>query len=78
MDVKPIRRKRVEDLGRLAVYLEQLMNADIFETINYMNDDKFLSVYMNEDKIFEIYQQLTFIHRKLVDLHEIARWGDED
>ncbi len=74
------KRERVEDLGRIAERLNELLDNDIFNHCGCMfkGFKDFLENCQDEDRCEELYLQIERLNEEIGDLYQIARWGDDE
>ena len=66
-------RQRIEDLGRIAEKLRELVNHELFlrfESKRYKD--------CQDEKESELCYMVQYINQVLYEIYEIARWGDEE
>ena len=70
-------RQRIEDLGRLAEKIGDLLDHEVFDSINAHNES-FALLCKDEDKVETLYYQLRYLKDELCEAWCIARYGDDD
>jgi len=76
-------RHRLEDLGRIAAMLDPLTDHELFKAASGYNkhkDDPYqsLRIYVEDEGIHLLMCHISELENKLLEVYEIARWGDED
>lgn len=77
-------KERIEDLGRVCEMLRQIVDHEVFDW-NEHHRNKDTAEWFAElnpdkqfDKIHDLAYSLSYLHDKLHEAYQIARWGDED
>lgn len=71
------KRERVEDLGRLAVMLDQLLDHPLFSELADEQADFESRVYNNADEALNVFEAICDVRHKISDCFSLARFGDD-
>ena len=77
-------RERIEDLGRIAVLLDQVFNSEVWEIFKYKRPKDAWQIFQElpEEKKEELISSLAYgmrdMESDLSNIYQIARFGDDD
>ena len=73
------KRHRLEDMGRIAERLHQILDTDLFDHLSrWKGFESFYEHCREEEKCEDLYSQIDRLHDHLHEIYEIARWGEDD
>lgn len=68
-----LKRQRIEDLGRIAEKLNELLKHELFIKYEFMRCKDY-----QDEKESQVCYMVQYINEVLCEIYQIARWGDEE
>jgi hypothetical protein len=69
-------KHRLEDLGRIAEMVHNLLDNDLFQTWEKYGFVRMMEEVKNEDSVEQLGAHISYIKDKLYTIYDLARWGD--